>query len=72
MLQAAEVGNTLSKAEYSEVVPRLRVDLVNAQYDLSGADFPVVVIIAGDDRVAANEVVNRLNEWLDARFIRTQ
>jgi polyphosphate:AMP phosphotransferase len=71
MLQAAEVGNTLSKAEFREVVPRLRLDLVNAQYDLKGADFPVVVIIAGDDRVAANEVVNRLNEWLDTRFIRT-
>ena len=52
-------------------MPELRVDLVNAQYDLRDADFPVVVIVAGDDRIAANEVVNRLNEWLDTRFIRT-
>jgi polyphosphate:AMP phosphotransferase len=71
MLDAAEVGNRLSKEEYRQVVPDLRVSLVNAQYDLHDADFPVVVIIAGDDRVAANEVVNRLNEWLDTRFMRT-
>ncbi len=71
MLDVAEVGNRLSKKEYRQVVPQLRVDLVNAQYDLRDADFPVVVIIAGDDRVAANEVVNRLNEWLDTRFMRT-
>jgi AMP-polyphosphate phosphotransferase len=71
MLEAAEVGNRLSKEEYKKVVPQLRVDLVNAQYDLREADFPVVVIIAGDDRVAGNEVVNRLNEWLDTRYIRT-
>ena len=71
MLEAAEVGNQLGKAEYNDIVPSLRLDLVNAQYELRDADFPVIVIIAGDDRVAANEVVNRLNEWLDTRFIRT-
>ncbi|MCU0301762.1 MAG: polyphosphate:AMP phosphotransferase [Candidatus Nanopelagicales bacterium] len=71
MLEAAETGARLSKAEYAETVPQLRVDLINAQYDLRLADFPVIVIIAGDDRLAANELVNRLNEWLDARYLRT-
>ncbi len=71
MLAAAEVGNRLSKQEYKDAVPDLRVGLVNAQYDLRRADFPVIVLIAGDDRVAANEVVNRLNEWMDARYMRT-
>ncbi|HEX6886631.1 MAG TPA: polyphosphate:AMP phosphotransferase [Candidatus Nanopelagicales bacterium] len=71
MLKAAEVGNSLSKAEFKEVVPQLRVDLVNAQYDLRSADFGVLLFVAGDDRIAGNEVVNRINEWMDARFIQT-
>ncbi|MEZ5114952.1 MAG: polyphosphate:AMP phosphotransferase [Candidatus Nanopelagicales bacterium] len=71
MLESAEAGNRLGKEEYREVVPELRVGLVNAQYDLRNADFPVVVIVAGDDRVAGNELVNRLNEWMDARYLRT-
>ena len=45
--------------------------LVNAQYDLRDADFPVIIMVAGDDRIAANAVVNRLNEWMDTRYIRT-
>lgn len=71
MLAAAEVGNRLSKEDYRAVVPDLRVGLVNAQYDLRDADFPLIVLIAGDDRIGANAVVNRLNEWMDARYVRT-
>jgi len=71
VLEAVEVGNAISKEEYQAAVPQLRLDLVNAQYDLKDADFPVVVLIAGDDRIAANEVVNRLDEWLDSRLVDT-
>ncbi len=71
MLEASEVGNKLSKAEFKELVPQLRVDLVNAQYDLKSADFGVMLFVAGDDRVAGNAAVNRINEWMDARFIGT-
>ncbi len=71
MLEASEVGNTMSKADFKEAVPQLRVDLVNAQYDLRSADFGVLVFVAGDDRVAGNDVVNRINEWMDTRYIRT-
>ncbi|MGB8020836.1 MAG: polyphosphate:AMP phosphotransferase [Candidatus Nanopelagicales bacterium] len=71
MLEASEVGNKLSKDDFSAVVPQLRVDLINAQYDLQTADFGVLLFVAGDDRVAANAVVNRVNEWMDARYIQT-
>ena len=71
MLEASEVGNKLSKEEFKAVEPQLRVDLVNAQYDLKSADFGVLIFVAGDDRIAGNEVVNRINEWMDARFIQT-
>lgn len=72
MLEVAEVGNKISKAEYKAAVPTLRLDLVNAQYDLREADFPVIIWIAGDDHVAANQMINRLNEWMDARFVDTR
>jgi polyphosphate:AMP phosphotransferase len=71
MLEASAVGNTLSKAEFKAIEPQLRVDLVNAQYDLRTADFGVLLFIAGDDRLAGHDVVNRINEWMDARFIQT-
>lgn len=71
MLEASEVGNKLSKEDFRTTVPQLRVDLINAQYDLQTADFGVLLFVAGDDRVAANAVVNRVNEWMDARYIQT-
>ena len=72
MLEVCEVGNSVSKEEYEAAIPELRVGLINAQYDLRSADFPVIIWIAGDDRLAANELVNRLNEWMDSRFADTR
>lgn len=72
MLEVSEVGNKVDKEEYKAAIPELRVGLINAQYDLRNADFPVVIWIAGDDRLAANALVNRLNEWMDSRFIETR
>jgi polyphosphate:AMP phosphotransferase len=72
MLKEAAAGNRVEKAEFEAVVPDLRLRLLNAQFDLSAADFPVVVFLAGDDRVGANALVNRLNEWLDSRFLDTE
>ena len=71
MLEAAEAGNQLGKDEFKAIVPGLRVGLLNAQFDLRSADFPVIVFVAGDDRLAAGEVVKRLHEWMDARYIDT-
>lgn len=72
MLKASELGNKISKEDYKEAVPQIRMDLINAQYDLRSADFSMIIWIVGDDRIAANQMVNRLNEWMDARYIRTQ
>jgi polyphosphate:AMP phosphotransferase len=68
---AVEQGNRLSKEEYAELAPRLRVDLVNAQYDLRERRFPVLVTIMGDDGPGCEEVVDLLNEWMDARYLQT-
>ena len=72
MLEVCEVGNSIGKEDYEAAIPDLRVGLINAQYDLRSADFPVIIWIAGDDRMAANELVNRLNEWMDSRFADTR
>jgi AMP-polyphosphate phosphotransferase len=71
VLAGAERGSRLGKDEFKEIVPGLRVELLNAQFDLQHADFTAMVFIAGDDRLAGNEVVRRLHEWMDARHIDT-
>ncbi len=72
MLAEAAAGNRIDKQQFAAELPDLRVRLLNAQFDLSSADVGVVVVIAGDDRVGANALVNRLNEWLDSRFMSTE
>lgn len=69
MFEAVELGQTLSKDDYKALVPDLRLALVNAQYELRLADFPLIVVVTGDDRAACNAVLNRLMEWMDARYI---
>ncbi len=71
MFEAAEVGSEVPKDEYEAQLDQLRIDLVNAQYDLQRAEFPVLVILVGDDRPGVSDAVNRLNEWMDARYVRT-
>ncbi len=72
MLEVSEVGNKVGKKEFDAAIPELRVGLINAQYDLRDANFPVIIWVAGDDRLAANELVNRLNEWMDSRYADTR
>ena len=72
MLEVSEVGNKVGKKEFDAAIPKLRVGLINAQYDLRDANFPVIIWVAGDDRLAANELVNRLNEWMDSRYADTR
>jgi polyphosphate:AMP phosphotransferase len=71
MFEGFEVGAEVSKQDYESVVPDLRVELVNMQYDLQQADFAVLVVLAGDDRKDANEMLDVLHEWLDARYLHT-
>ncbi len=71
MFEAAELGSQVSKQDYEAEVPRLRVDLINAQYELRKADFPVLIVLVGDDRPGCSALVNLLNAWMDARFVQT-
>ncbi len=69
MLEIAEVGAKVSREEYEEALPGLRVDLINAQFQLRGSDFPVMVVLSGDDREGVGEVLNLLHQWMDARYL---
>ena len=62
----------ISKQQYARQQDRLRVELVNAQFDLRKVNRPVVMLIAGDDRIGINEVVQLLHEWMDARYLDTR
>lgn len=71
MFEVAELGHKVSKQEYQEQVPELRVQLLQAQLELSKHDFPVIVLISGVDGSGKGGTVNLLNEWLDPRFVRS-
>jgi len=71
MLQVPEEVLSVSKAEFAAEAQSLRVDLINAQYDLKSADFSVVLNITGDDRVGVVELVQLMHEWMDARYMET-
>jgi polyphosphate kinase 2 (PPK2 family) len=72
MFEVAEVGHKLSKEQYKRIEPRLRADLLDAQYDLyKNGSFPVLLLISGVRGAGKGETVNLLNEWMDPRHIHT-
>ena len=71
MFETAEVGRSVSKEEFEAEVPRLRLELLEAQRDLQKAGVPVILLLAGADGAGKGETVKRLMEWLDARGIDT-
>lgn len=71
MLETAEIGQTLDKEAYTPKVQELRTQLVEMQLAMRNVDFPVIVVVDGDDRPGIDEVINVLNNWLDPRFVHT-
>ena len=70
MFESAELGHTIDKVTYDALVPKLREDLLNAQFDLSQqSSFPVILLINGVDGAGKGETVNLLNAWMDPRHI---
>jgi polyphosphate:AMP phosphotransferase len=61
----------ISKADFKARVPGLRMALINAQYLLKDAGFSMIVLLAGLDRIGCEQVVDRLHEWMDGRYLDT-
>lgn len=71
MFEAVEIGSRLSKNAYKARIPDLRINLINAQYDLREADFPVIILLTGNDRIGCNAVLRTLHDIMDSRYMRT-
>jgi len=71
MFESAELGHKVSKEVWEREIPGLRGALLDAQYDLKTARFPVIILVAGVDGAGKSETVNALNEWMDPRHIQT-
>jgi polyphosphate:AMP phosphotransferase len=72
MFESAELEHSLDKAGYDEVMPRLRADLLDAQFDVGQlAKFSVLILVNGADGAGKGETVNQLNAWMDPRHILT-
>jgi len=70
MFESAELNHKIDKATYDAEVPKLREDLLNAQFDLAQkAKFPVIILVGGVDGAGKGETVNLLNAWMDPRHI---
>ncbi len=71
MFEVAEWGRDVGKSVYRDRSARLRTDLLDVQNCLKSCPFPVIIIVSGVDGGGKGEVINRLNEWLDPRHMRT-
>jgi len=73
MFSTAELGQKIPKSEYKLREPVLRQELLEIQTDLyQSGEFPVIIVFAGVDGAGKGESVNRLNEWMDPRWIVTR
>jgi polyphosphate:AMP phosphotransferase len=72
MFESAELGHKIDKKIYDREVPKLREELLNAQYDLlRSGKFPVIIVVGGVDGAGKSETVSVLTEWMDPRHILT-
>ncbi len=67
MLKSAELGLRVPKDEYDRQLPKLRLALLQAHWEIHQARVPVVVVISGPEIAGKGELINRLAAWLDPR-----
>lgn len=72
MFESAELGHEIEEERYEAEVPRLRSELLAAQYELvKKQTFSAVILIAGVDGAGKGDTLNTLNEWMDPRHLQT-
>ncbi|MCX7111254.1 MAG: polyphosphate:AMP phosphotransferase [Proteobacteria bacterium] len=71
MFEVAELKNKVSKAEYEAEVSSIREQLLDVQQKLEAAAVPVLIVIAGVDSSGKGDLIGKLNEWFDPRFMST-
>ncbi|MFH2204532.1 MAG: polyphosphate:AMP phosphotransferase [Elusimicrobiota bacterium] len=69
MFEIAELGIKTDKETFDKEVPKLRLALLEAQKQLSKADFSVALLVSGVEGAGKTQLVNLLVEWMDARGV---
>ena len=72
MFETAEIGQKVGKKEFKARLPALREALLMAQVQIREAGIPVLILFAGVDGAGKGGVTNKLNEWLDPRYVTTR
>ena len=72
MFETAEIGRKIDREEYEAGLPDLRAELLSVQKQAYDAKLPVLVLINGVDGGGKGDVLNKLFEWMDARYLVTQ
>lgn len=72
MLESAEVGHQVAKAVFAREEPKLREALLANQFEMGTHQRgPILLLVSGVEGGGRGETANTLNEWMDARHIRT-
>ncbi len=73
MFESAEQVHKIDRATFKAEEPKLREDLLDAQFDLiADKSFAVLILLAGIDGAGKSEALARLTEWLDQRHVHTE
>ncbi len=72
MFESAALPHDLSKEDFDKIEPRLREDLLDAQFELREAKKKtILVLINGSDGAGKGELLDQLYEWLDPHYLDT-
>ncbi len=71
MFEIAELGVSMDKAEFEAKSRELQTCLQKVQQQLRNSRKSVIIIVSGVEGAGKGGVVNRLNEWFDARGVET-
>ncbi len=71
MFEVADLKNKVTKLEYEAEISLIREQLLDVQQKLETAAIPVLILIAGVDSSGKGDLIAKLNEWFDPRFMST-
>lgn len=73
MFESAELGHKISDDKFKKGEKSLREELLLTQFELLELKkFPVIVLVNGVDGSGKGDTINKFNEWLDPRHVRTR
>lgn len=72
MFEAAEVEQHIDKTGFEEAYPKLRTEILEAQFELIESQrFPVILVVAGMEGAGAIDTIARAHTVLDTRHVVT-